>query len=141
MELCKLKRKHYESKSLLINGLGSRRFLSRYPTTYYEKVPTLSWASGGLMITFRTHDCRATLVFTFLHDTIFANWFNKRTHTKIAHQHLVMACAIQTGFWGTNLLSFFIILILIITTWNWYIKIIIIIILVNIQTKSYYIHI
>lgn len=64
--------------------------------------------------TFRTHDSRATLIFSFFHHAIFANRFDKGANPEVAHEHLVVACAVQARFRGSNLLSFIVMLILIV---------------------------
>ena len=61
-----------------------------------------------------THDGGAALVVAFLDDAVLAHGFDEGAHVEVAHQHLVVAGAVQARLRSTNLFALIVILILVI---------------------------
>lgn len=59
-------------------------------------------------------DDRTTLVLTLLNHTVLTDGFGERTHAQVAHQHFVVAGAVQAWFVGQNTVAFCVVQVIVI---------------------------
>lgn len=66
------------------------------------------------VLTFWARDNRTALVLTLLDHAVLANWLRKRAHAQVAHQHLVVARAVQTRLIGQNAIALAVVIVVVV---------------------------
>jgi len=67
-------------------------------------------------LTFRAGDDGAALVLPLLHDAIVSNGLGEGAHTQVAHQHAVVACAVQTWLIGHDAVALLVMRIVVVAS-------------------------
>lgn len=68
------------------------------------------------LITLRTHDCGTTLVVSLVHDAVLSHGLDEGADVEVAHQHLVVASAVQAGLARLDLFALGVVLVLVVTS-------------------------
>lgn len=65
--------------------------------------------------TFRARNDWAALVLTLLDHTVLTDRFRERAHAEVAHQHFVVACAVQAWFVRQNSVALCVVIVVVVT--------------------------
>lgn len=66
--------------------------------------------------TFGTRDNRTALILALLDHAVLTDRFRERTHSQIAHEHLVVARAVQAWFVGQDAVALAVVIVVVVAT-------------------------
>jgi hypothetical protein len=99
----------------IANKLGSLKNRYLHPTLHH--VPENN-RPNCCLLTFRTRDNRTTLIRLLLNCAVLSDALSEGTHSQVAHQHPVVAGAVEARLIGDDAITLLVMLVVVIATFH-----------------------